>query len=84
MMQENARLRSAIAVSQQQLHEAAAAAERRALGEAAQALQGEQQDVKQAQLLVHSMSYLYSALVRSVISLIFHSAVQNACLHVQN
>ena len=52
MTQENARLRSAVAVAQQQLHEAAEAAEGRALGEAAQALQGEQQAVQQAHLLV--------------------------------
>lgn len=63
LIQENTRLRSAIAVSQQQLHEAAAAAERRALGEAAQALQGEQQAVKQAHLLVHTISYLSSITV---------------------
>ena len=52
LVQENARLRSAVAMAQQQLHEAAAAAERHALGEAAQALQGEQQAVNQSHLLV--------------------------------
>ena len=56
MVQENARLRDAVAVAQQQLHEVAAAAERRALTEAAQAQQGEQQ----AHLLVHTMSLLCS------------------------
>lgn len=80
MVQENATLCSAIAVSQQQLHEAAAAAEGRAVGEAAQALHGEQQAVKQAHLLVHTC--LYSILVRFVISLMFHWLVQNACCHV--
>ena len=59
MVQENARLQSAVAVAQQQLHEAAAAAERHVLGEAANALQGEQQVVKQAHLLVPI--YLLSA-----------------------
>ncbi|KAL8676309.1 MAG: hypothetical protein Q9186_007166, partial [Xanthomendoza sp. 1 TL-2023] len=49
--EENARLRSAVAVAQQQLHEAAAAAESRESGEAAQALQGEQQAAKQAHSL---------------------------------
>lgn len=68
-------------MSQQQLHEAAATAERRALGEAAQALQGEQQAVKQAHLLVHNKSYLYYITVQSVIILIFHWFVQNTCLH---
>lgn len=53
MIQENARLRDAIAVAQQQLHAAAAAAESRALAEAAHALQGEQQ----AHLLVLTISY---------------------------
>lgn len=52
MIQENARLRDAVAGAQQQLHEVAAAAESRALAEAAQAQEGEQQ----THLLVHTMS----------------------------
>lgn len=52
MVQENARLRDAVAGAQQQLHEVAAAAESRAVAEAAQAQEGQQQ----AHLLVRIMS----------------------------
>ena len=54
-MQENASLREAIAVAQQQLHEAAAAAASRVLAE--KALEGEQQArqaLEQAHLLVRA------------------------------
>lgn len=70
MVQENARLRDAIAVAQQQLHGLAAAAERRALAEAVLAEEGEQQ----AHLLVHIMFYVFSSdIPASTIRLIFPS-----------
>lgn len=50
-LQENAELREAIAVAQQQLHGAAAAAASRVLSQ--QALEGQQQAAHQAHLLVH-------------------------------
>ena len=64
MIQENASLRDAIAVAQQLLHEAAAAAESRALAQAAHALQGQQQ----AHLLVHTIPYFCLVAVSSFVS----------------
>ena len=63
-------------MAQTQLHEAAAAAESRALGEAAQALQGEQHAVKQTHLLVPA--YLLSTLHRAVL----HSSVSQQFVHL--
>ena len=52
-LQENAELRDTIALAQQQLHEAAAAAASKVLSE--QALTGQQQALQQAHLLVQPM-----------------------------
>lgn len=53
LMQENASLRAAIAVAQQQLHEAAAAAASRVMMD--KALEGQQQAAQQANLQVHTL-----------------------------
>lgn len=79
MAQDNGRLRSAVAVAQQQLHEAAEAAEGRALGEAAQALQGEQQAVQQGHLLVPT--YLLSAFHQSFVHSGIHQSVGGLSVH---
>lgn len=79
MVQENARLRSAVAVAQQQLYEDAEAAEGRALGEAAQALQGEQQAVQQAHLLVPT--YLLAAFHQTSVHSDIHQSVGGLSVH---
>ena len=78
-MQENAALRDAIAVAQQQLHEAAAAAASRVLAE--KALEGEQQ-ARQALEQAHSLVRVFT-FIPSICLLSVPNALHFACAHVR-